>query len=350
MPATAPQPQTFADWRTPDIAGRIPAADSSQPYWGWAPVSEVQFDASAYKRDKRLRQWDFFTIMNDKVALNVTLADFGLATMCTVDAIEWSTGKTWQAAAISLGAIIPIQFGATPRQDLTCTMGSSSIRWRAPNHDEHAIEVDIDLAGNLFTSSAKGTLKLTRPAGAPYLSHIMPLDTQGAFFYQNKIPGYSVEGSVKLGKVVWDFGPGSYAIRDWGRGLWPAKLTWLWGAGHGQTADGRTVWANFGGGFGDSSRASENLLVVDGQAIKLGELVWGQDADGVPTSVRETRGRLELELTSDFVQKPELNIWIKSMRLRKSYGTWRGSYRPTADAAPVSITLHGFGEEMRLKW
>ena len=348
---TAPQATVpYEDYRTPDVAGRIPAADGRQPYWGWSPVGEAQFDAGAYRGDKRLRQWDFFTVMNDQVALNVTLADFGLATMCTVDAIEWSSGRTWQAAAFSLGAITPIGFGSSPRQDVTCTMGSSRVIWHAPNQDEHAIELEIDIAGTLFTSSAKGHLKLTRPAGAPYLSHIMPLDDRGAFFYQNKIPGYDVEGTVKLGKTTMRFATGSHAIRDWGRGLWPAQLTWLWGAGHGQTADGRKVWANFGGGFGDSSRASENLLVIDGQAYKLGQLTWTMDADGVPEALREADGLLELRMDSRFVQKPQLNIVVKSMRLRKSYGTWHGYYRPAPGAEPVELTLEGFGEEMRLKW
>ena len=51
-----------------------------------------------------------------------------------------------------------------------------------------------------------------------------------------------------------------------------------------------------------------------------------------------------------YVQKPQLNLWLKSMRLRKAYGHWHGTFRERPDAPAQAVTLHGFGEEMRLKW
>lgn len=333
----------------PDVPGALCTPDGRVLYRGWAPSGRARFDAALFARDKRRRQWEFFTVMNARGALNVTLADLRFATMCTVDAIEWSSGRTWQAATFSPLARHRIAFGGTPQEGADCAIGRTRVAWR-PVAAEHAARVDIALPRTLFSAGAQGSLTLTRPEGTPYLAHVMPLDDAGAFFYQCKIPGYRVEGEVAIGGQRFVFGEGSLAIRDWGRGLWPSRLRWLWGAGHGSTEDGRTVWANFGGGFGDTSAASENLLVLDGIAHKLGDLDWTLDADGVPTAIRDPSGRLSLTLQCVHVQKPQLNALVKSMRLRKAYGHWRGTFRADAGAAPVAISLHGFGEEMRLSW
>lgn len=354
-----------ATWLTPDIPGDIPGViardipgDSAgrstpgndrQPYRGWAPVGRARFDAAACAGDRRLRQWDFFTVLNARCALNVTLADIRFASLCQVDVIEWSSGRTWQATTIRPGGRRRIDFGRTPQEGARCAPGRTTLDW-LPLDDEHRARVVIDLPRTLFSAGAHGTLTLARPAGAPYLAHVMPLDAGDAFFYQCKIPGYQVDGEVVVGKERFSFGPESRAIRDWGRGLWPARLRWLWGAGHGSTADGRELWANFGGGFGDTSAASENLLVLDGVAHKLGDLDWTLDADGAPVGISDPGGRLILTLAHDFVQKPQLNAGFKSMRLRKAYGHWRGTFREQPGAPAIAVTLHGFGEEMRLKW
>lgn len=65
----------------------------------------------------------------------------------------------------------------------------------------------------------------------------------------------------------------SFGLLDWGRGVWPYKTTWYWGAGQGILDD--SVFAfNLGYGFGDTSAATENMLFYKGIASKLEDVVF----------------------------------------------------------------------------
>ena len=66
-------------------------------------------------------------------------------------------------------------------------------------------------------------------------------------------------------------GPTSFAVLDWGRGVWTYDNTWYWGSASG-IVGGHTFGFNIGYGFGDTSAASENMLFYDGIAHKLSQV------------------------------------------------------------------------------
>ena len=62
-------------------------------------------------------------------------------------------------------------------------------------------------------------------------------------------------------------------ILDWGRGVWTYDNTWFWAtASH--AIDGVPFGFNFGYGFGDTSKATENMLFYDGKAHKLDQVTF----------------------------------------------------------------------------
>ena len=77
----------------------------------------------------------------------------------------------------------------------------------------------------------------------------------------------------------------SWGTLDFGRGRWPYRTTWNWGAGIG-LVDGRRVGMQVGGKWTDGTGMTENSLVVDGRLSKISEdLVWEYDRVGLAPTV-----------------------------------------------------------------
>ena len=86
-------------------------------------------------------------------------------------------------------------------------------------------------------------------------------DHPEAFYYNQKINCMRVEGNIRLGSKEYICDPAdTFAVLDWGRGVWTYDNTWYWGSASG-LADGVPFGFNIGYGFGDTSAASENVLV-----------------------------------------------------------------------------------------
>jgi hypothetical protein len=60
---------------------------------------------------------------------------------------------------------------------------------------------------------------------------------------------------------------------DWGRGVWPYNNTWYWSSINGEY-NGHLYGFNLGYGFGDTSKATENMFFFDKQAYKLDDIIF----------------------------------------------------------------------------
>ena len=90
-----------------------------------------------------------------------------------------------------------------------------------------------------------------------------------AFYLNQKINCMPASGAVHFDGKTYRFEPGaSFAVLDWGRGVWTYKNTWYWGSASGLVDDVPFGW-NIGYGFGDTSAATENMLFYNGKAHKL---------------------------------------------------------------------------------
>ncbi len=102
------------------------------------------------------------------------------------------------------------------------------------------------------------------------------------FYYNQKINCMRASGSIFFDGTEYRFNPETdYGTLDWGRGVWTYDNTWYWGNGN-ATVDGHSFGFNIGYGFGDTTAASENILIVDGVAHKLDDVDFGIPDDTDP--------------------------------------------------------------------
>jgi hypothetical protein len=315
---------------------------------GWSRRGVFEFDKSLLTVPKtRLRQWDFFTVMTPDHALNITLAHIGFAGFCSVDILDMKSGATVAGAVFHLAPDGNVVHRATSEDTAYCLQDGKPVMILSK---EGAVRTAwFDVPSTPFSPRVRGRVAMQQPDSLDYLALVLPFPgDQRRFFYENKIPGLTADGVVEADGKEYRFRAGeAYAVMDWGRGVWPQNVFWRWGA-----ANSENLSFNLGNGFGDTSKATENIVVVNGKTYKLGELDWFLDRSDYkkPWRFVSSDGKSELTLEPLQEQVVDANALVVKAELHKVYGYYSGRFTlPDGTVVPVERVL-GFAEEMGIVW
>lgn len=340
--APAPAGQTLY---TP---GPVLGDDGLPATQGWAPREALRFDASKAVNPKHVRRWDYFAIMDSDAVIELTLADIGFAKFCSVGVMNFRTGKATMGFMTALNAARDkLILSETSHGTSVCKMGGDLIVFQT--FADHRV-LTVDIKGGLFSAAVKGRLVLHERAGNEYLSLLMPFEEGGgSFFYENKIPGVPAEGTVFFdGQPVTFDAKRAFAVMDWGRGVWPMHTTWYWGGGGGYV-DGVPVGFNLGYGFGVTTAATENLVVVDGKAHKFARIDWTVHPTEAWTFVSDD-GRFNLKFLPIQHQTMAVDALFKAGSLDKAYGFYEGTITLEDGRVLTIDKFFGWAEEVMIKW
>ena len=121
-----------------------------------------------------------------------------------------------------------------------------------------------------------------------------PFDKPGHFYFNQKINCLRASGKVTVGEQEYMLDPSdTFAVLDWGRGVWTYHNTWYWASASG-LVEGVPFGFNLGYGFGNTSAATENMLFYNGKAHKLSKVRFR-----IPGRRRKRRYMEQWEFTSD---------------------------------------------------
>lgn len=328
--------------------GPVLGADGLPATQGWRPREALTFDAAPVKTPGHLRRWDYWAIMDGENVIEFTLADIGWARFCSVGTMNFRTGEARMGFTAPLHRDADVhQLSATSHGDSVCKMGGDVITYQTLA-DRRVLTVDIK--GGLISPAVKGQLVLHEMRGNEYLSLIMPFaEHGGSFFYENKIPGLPAEGTVSFdGHPVTFTTASAFAVMDWGRGVWPMRTHWYWGGGAGYV-DGVPVGFNLGYGFGVTSAATENVVVVGGKAHKFARIDWTVKQDAPWTFVSDD-GRFNLTFRPVRHQIVGVDVLFKAGSLDKAYGEFAGTITLEDGRVLTVDKFFGWAEEVMIKW
>lgn len=274
---------------------------------GYATREVRLYDRAAIGADPvRIKEWDYYCIVDADVALALTVADNGYAGFLGLSWMDMRAGSF-----VNHGALIPEPMGmmALPASadsgDIVQARDGIELAFR---HEVGGRRLVVRAPGFDDGRGLSAEIRLDQPPMDRMVIATPFADDPHAFYYNQKINGMPASGHVKIGIQGYDFKPEhAFAVLDWGRGVWTYDNVWYWGSASGMAA-GRPFGFNIGYGFGDTSAASENMLFVDGRAHKLDEVVFHMPEgapDSAPWHFTSNDGRFEM----DFV--PGVNRWAK---------------------------------------
>ena len=302
----------------------------------------------------RVKEWDYYAVCTDRFALALTVDHNGYMFMDSVSLLDFE--KSSQVTKSFMG--LPFM---SPR-DLPATSAKGDIRVKGK---EYMISFENDgrgrhLEGYMNRFGGPDTIafdlylsdepKESMVIVTPYRDH------PEAFYYNQKINCMRTEGTITLGQKKYACSPAdTFAVLDWGRGVWTYDNTWYWGSASG-LADGVPFGFNIGYGFGDTSAASENVLFYDGKIHKLSRVSFnipvkdGKEDYMSPWTFTSDDGRFEMDFqpVMDRCSKTDLGIICSDQH--QVFGRFSGT-AVLDDGRKLKIeNLMGFAEKVRNKW
>ena len=260
---------------------------------GWARKQYWQYRREDIKAPKfRIKEWDYYIVIHDgktdgseSFAAAFTISDDGYVGLQSVSLIHLDENRPSEHTETILN-LLPMGKLKLPsssaegdviyedkrlRMHFLKTPGERRINCKFDNfHDDKQLTADIILSEPDMDTMVIAT----------------PWTKDGAFYYNQKINCMKASGKVIYDGKEYSFDPAhDFGTLDWGRGVWTYDNTWYWGNGNARIGD-HTFGFNIGYGFGNTTAASENILIVDGIAHKLDDVDFGIPNDPDPKAMK----------------------------------------------------------------
>ncbi len=323
---------------------------------GYATTLIKNYDRTHIKAGKlRIKEWDYYLVYNNDYGVAFTIDDnsymglnslsllnFKDRTETTKSFIEFMTkGKTNLPSTSKVGdvAVNKKKYSISFKND-----GNQRVLSAFVKNFEKGKDLTCELT---LTNEPEDSMVIITPFS----------EKKTHFYYNQKIVGFKVSGTVKLGEEVIEFdSQNTRGILDWGRGVWTYKNTWYWGAGTG-VVDGKEVGFNIGYGFGDTSAASENMVFVDGVAHKLEDVTFeipknekGKEEYLKPWKFTSSNGAFEMDFEPILNRHSNTDIVIIGSNQNQVFGYFNGTIKLEDGSIIVLKNYLAFAEKVKNKW
>ena len=323
---------------------------------GYATKLVKSYDPKQIKAPKwRIKEWDYYLIYNKDYAVALTVADnryMGMLSASFIDLLKpeektssiitlFTNGKTNMPTTSKCGDVCASEKGT--KFEFLNDGKKRILKCHYENFNGNdALEVEF-----LLGKEPKDSIVIATPFE----------NKPKAFYYNQKIVGIPASGRVKYGEkeIVFD-AKDTFAILDWGRGVWPYKNTWYWSSACG-VVDGKKIGFNLGYGFGDTSAASENILFCGDYSHKLDQVVFniptnekGQFEYEKQWTITSNDGRVEMVFDPIIDRKSCTDVLVLKSDQHQVFGKFSGTIILDDGTALKIKDFVGFAERVVNKW
>lgn len=326
-------------------------ADGSLAAGGWARRAQMLYnrDAIPEKLLGRVKEWEHYTIMGPDFTLGVTIAQLGSMAFGSAEVIDYRKQSSKSSLFLDLRTKDTSIFPDHPYGTTDFRKGDNFVRF---TYEGDSRDIELSIAATAVSPAFSGKLTLQDPKAQESIAIARPFAEAGHFFYENKICGMPATGSIQVGDESFELPVGnSFAIFDWGRGIWPRESSWFWGQAAG-IVNGKRIAINLGHGYGDDSKGTANALFIDGKLDKFRniELKFDPNDREKPWTFTSDDGRLSLTFDPIYHQESKQNIGIAAAELHKIHGYFHGIITTERGERIVLEKLLGFAEHMSQRW
>ncbi len=300
----------------------------------------------------RIKEWDYYLVSNGHYAMALTVDDNGYMGLDSISLLDFNTGLNITQSPMSLLPLGKIGLPETSRIGHTGHSGRGyAISFQNDGSGKRILTAHMDRFGP--AGAFDGSVELF---DEPEESMVIctPFDKPGHFYFNQKINCLRARGKMKYGGRTYSFDPAdSFAVLDWGRGVWTYHNTWYWGSASYQV-DGVPFGWNIGYGFGDTSAASENMLFYNGKAHKISQVKFnipGDEKDFLsPWTFTSDDGRFEMDFVPQMDRASCTDVKLIKSDQHQVFGRFTGK-AVLDDGKVISIRdFPGFAEKVENKW
>ncbi len=330
--------------------GALLGADGNLREPGWARSLLLDYRRADVKANKlRIKEWDYYIVTNDSFGIALTIADNSYMGLISASVLDFE--KPWEQT-VSVMTAFPMGKFKLPE---TSAAGDTLYGDKRVQMAFRVFEGERRLSCRFERFLGEDALELELSLAQPPMDSMViatPFSAPRAFYYNQKINCMRASGEAVLGKRRFAFSPEtSFGTLDWGRGVWTYDNTWYWGNGNG-VVNGKPFGFNIGYGFGDTSAASENLLIYDGVAHKLSKVQFNIPEDSFlkPWTFSSDDGRFEMDFVPILDRAARTNALIIESDQHQVFGRFSGKAVLDDGTALELRDFLGFAEKVRNRY
>lgn len=299
--------------------------------WSRTPLHRTEIDGWG-----RTKRWEYWGIVTDTHVIGLTVAGLDYLSTASIYVLDRTTKREWRRDGIS-----PF---ARPR--LSDVPGDGTAALSAGGVD---IEITDAPGATAIRAEAKGVrlaVEVERD-GTDSLSVVVPW-SERHFQMTTKDLANRVAGTLTLDDEEHEVR--GWAVLDRGRGRWPYRNTWNWGAGSG-VVHGERVAVQVGGRWTDGTGSTENAIFVAGRLHKISEdLEWVYDRDEWESPWHVLGERIALTFRPFHVRHAMTEAGVIAVKTHQAFGRWNGMVI-LEDGTPQRVDdVVGWAEECRNRW
>jgi hypothetical protein len=325
----------------------------NQVGWSRQPVLDCNLEQANFYRIHplqrfRIKRWDYYGVTTLSFFFSVTLAHLGYAGQVFAYFVDFESGEHTEAT-------VTIPFGSGILLPRNSTEGEShyrnsplSLQFDVQSEERHLMVEWPGFAGKGLAANLQMEVRPDHES----MVIVIPF-THNRFYYNRKINCIPVDGWVEFGSERLEISSkDSLANLDWGRGMWPYNSFWVWASESGFLQDGRTLGLNFGFGFGDTSKATENAIILNGKVHKLGKVHFEYDSTNFmqPWKLTSPDDRLQLIFEPFIERVARTNLLLITSEVHQMFGRYSGK-AVTDEGEVIHVDgLVGWAEEHHARW
>lgn len=302
--------------------------------------------AKNYMRKKR---WNYWCVFGDEVLFSATVAHLDYAVVCFVYLLHYDTQRFFEKTiTIPIGR--HIRMPDEVLGNVSFTNPDMNIQMIHLQGSTRLLVTVPDFDGELL----HGDLLITHLPGDESLNVVVPWNRK-QFQFTAKHHLLPTEGFITLGDRRYEMTRDeSFAVLDFGRGIWPRKITWNWAMAS-QRYGRRRIGLNFGGRWTDGTGMTENAVFLDGKMIKISEdVLFDYDPDDYMKPWRihsKFSNAVDLTFTPFFERTAGTDARLVRSEVHQLIGYYSGWLRLTDPHIDLHIVkLLGCTEEHRAAW
>lgn len=300
----------------------------------------------------RIKEWDYYLINNGRYALALTVDDNGYMGLDSISLLDFETGEQITKSPMSFMPLGKLHMPPSSKQGDVAHGGKKHhISYQNPGDGSRTLTAWMDDFGPKGRLEARVEL-FDEPEESMVIC--TPFEKHGHFYYNQKINCMRARGYVNYGGRRYDFDPeDSFAVLDWGRGVWTYHNTWYWGSAS-YVHEGEKLGWNLGYGFGDCSAATENMVFYKGKAHKLGHVKFNIPAAETdflsPWTFTSDDGRFEMDFKPIMDRAACTDVKLIKSDQHQVFGLFTGTI-VLDDGSKLQVKdFPGFAEKVENKW
>ena len=296
----------------------------------------------------RKKKWNYWCVYGEDILFSATIRHMDYATVCSVYFLDYETQRFFEkTVTIPLGQRVHM-----PNQVLETVKFSNnemSVQLLHMQNETHMAVTISNFDGDLLHAD----LHIEHPENDDSLNVVIPWNRQ-LFQHTAKHHTLPTRGFVKIGDKRYTFNPeDSYAVLDYGRGVWPRTASWNWAMAS-QRVGNRRIGLNFGGKWTDGTGMTENAVFVNGKMSKISEdvIFTFDETDFMkPWHIRSKFSQVvNLTFTPFFKREATINARLVKSNVYHMVGYFNGVVY-LQDGSRLAITqLLGSIEDHNAKW